>query len=227
MNIKKIGFLLILFFWCLPSQAQEIYNSSGKKGDAKYAPNKQKEGFDPQRLIVGGGFTLSGGSGIFLAGASPIIGYRITNRLSAGVRLGYLYQFYKDGQSVMDGITGQILYKNLNYSILSGGAWTRFLVFENFFAQAEFEHNIFTYKEYFTTNQGVAKRRISDNANSLLLGGGLRQPITDRMSFVIVASYDVLQNIPSNQRTDIYGRTYSRSPYANTIDIKVGINIGF
>lgn len=206
--------------------AQEIYNSSGKKGEAKYAKNQTVKGFDPSRLIFGGGFTAGAATGIFNIGVSPIVGYRITDRFSAGVQLGYQYQWVKDGQVVMDGITSQILYKNLNYNRFSGGVWTRFIVWQNIFLSAEYEHNLFNVKEYFTTQNGIGSRRTWDNGPSLLLGGGLRQPVTDNTSIVMILFYDVLQNIPSNQR-GIPGYQYSISPYEGSLGFKIGINVGF
>lgn len=226
MNKVKIFFILGILLMGFHSNAQEVYNSSGKPGEGKYANNKTVKGFDPNKLIFGGGFSAGAATGIFSIGVSPIIGYRITDRFAAGISLGYQYQWIKDGQQVMDGITSQILYKNLNYSRISTGVWTRFIVWNNIFLSAEYEHNIFNVKEYFTTQNGIGSRRIWDNGPSLLLGVGLRQPITDNASFVMMVFYDVLQNIESNQR-GVPGYRYSISPYSNTPGFKVGINIGF
>lgn len=228
MNKVKIFFILGILFGGFHSNAQVIYNSSGKPGEAKYAKNKTIKGFDPNKLIFGGGFTAGAATGIFNIGITPIVGYRITDRFSAGVSLGYQYQWVKDGQQIMDNLTGQYVIKNFNYHRISTGIWSRFIVWNNIFLAAEYEHNFFTYKDYFYTQTGVGVRRKWDNAPSLLLGGGIRQPITDNASFVIQVFYDALQNIPANQRTDPYSNTqYSISPYANTLGFKVGINIGF
>lgn len=227
MNKVNICFILSLLFLGLHSNAQTVYNSSGKSGDAKYSKNKSVKGFDPNKLILGGGFTAGAGTGSFNIGIMPIIGYRITERFAAGISLGYQYQWVKNGQAVIDGLTAQYLLKNINYNRISPGAWTRFIVWNNLFLNAEYEHNIFTLKEYITTQNGIASRRVWDNAPSLLLGAGLRQPLTDNASIVIMAFYDVLQNIESNQRIDAYGNKYSISPYANYIGYKIGINIGF
>lgn len=226
MNKIKIFFILGMLFWGFHSNAQETYNSSGKSGEPKYAKNKSKKGFDRNKLILGGGLSAGASTGIFIIGVSPIVGYKITDRFAAGVSVGYQYQWVKDGQQVMDGITARVLYKNINYNRISPGAWARFIVWNNLFLAAEYEHNIFNLKEYITTQNGIGSRRIWDNGPSLLLGAGLRQPITDNASFVMIVFYDVLQNIESNQR-GYPGNQYSISPYANTPGFKVGINIGF
>lgn len=228
--MRKQSVFIILFsllFIFDNSFAQEKYNSSGRKGDANYTPNRQKSGFDPNRLILGGGFDGGGGSGIFALGVSPLVGYRVTNHFSAGVQLGYQYMWVKNGQWAMDGNSGQILYKNLNYHIVSPGVWARMLLFSNVFLMTQYEHNIYSYKGYVTSTSGLTARRQWDKSASLLLGAGLRQPISNNSSFVIMAFYDVLQNIKYNQRIDAQGNTYSISPYANTIGFKVGFNLGF
>lgn len=227
--MKKIVLALMVCFLAGTLHAQVIYNSSGKKGEAQYQHNAQKEGFDPHKLIFGGGFSFGFGSGSLALSISPIAGYRFTDRFSAGLRLGYQYNWIKDGQYVINGMSGIVESKNYNYHIISPGVWTRFIVWDNIFLHAAYEYNIFTYKSYNTTYTmpGTASYRAWDHANSLLLGVGIRQPISDNASFVFMVAYDVLQNISSNMRTDVYGQQYSISPYAGTLDVRIGFNIGF
>lgn len=227
MRKNIVLFTMALFFLGLNIHAQETYNSSGKKGEAKYAKNRTKKGFDPNRLILGGGFDAGGTSNIIRLGLSPAVGYRITNRFSAGVQLGYLYLWERDGQVAMDGITSQVIEKNVNYHIISPSVWTRFIVIENLFLTAAYEHNFFTYKKAITTNQGVGFKRDWDSGPSLLLGLGFRQPISENASFIMMGYYDVLQNIKANLRVDPQEREYSISPYAGTLGFKIGVNLGF
>ena len=227
--MKKIVLALMVCFLAGTVNAQVIYNSSGKKGEAQYQRNAEKKGFDPHKLIFGGGFSFGFGSGSLLLSVSPIAGYRFTDRFSAGLRMGYQYNWTKDWPFTYNGITGYGVIKNLNYHIISPGVWGRFIVWDNIFIQAEYEYNIFTYKNYISSPKepGYISSRAWDHANSLLLGIGLRQPVSDNSSFVLIASYDVLQNISSNMRTDVYGQEYSISPYAGTLDVRIGFNIGF
>lgn len=227
--MKKIALFLFCILVFGTVQAQVIYNSSGKKGEAKYKENAQKKGFDAHRLIFGGGFGAGFGNGNLVLSVSPIAGYRFSERLSAGLRLGYQYNWIKDGQYYYNGATGYYNAENINYHVIAPGVWGRFIVWNNIFVHAEYEYNVFTYKEYTTilTEPWYSTSRAWDHANCLLLGVGLRQPITNNASFVFEVFYDVLQNIPANQRTDVYGNTYSISPYAGRVDFRIGFNVGF
>lgn len=210
--------------------AQDTYNSSGKKGQPIYQQNAQKKGFDPYRLIFGGGMGAGFGNGTLVLGVSPIVGYRITDHFSAGLSLGYQYNWIRHGQYYVDGRSGAIESANINYHIVSPGAWARMLVFENLFLYGQFEYNAFTYNQYqqAANSYGYTKHRNWDKAMSLLPGLGYRQPITNNSSIVIMAGYDVLKNSAFNKRTDAYGNSYSVSPYApDGFDFHIGLNIGF
>lgn len=225
--------ILVALMFCLSAagtQAQEIYNSSGRAGKANFRENAEKKGFDANKLIFGGGVGFGMGTGIISFGVSPIIGYRITDRFAAGISLGYQYYRVKDFLPAFNRQTAFYDYYNLNQSMFSGGVWARYVVWDNIFLHSEFEYNLTTYNDYPPNNLpgiGYEKTRVSYGVPCLLLGGGYRQPVGEHMSFVIMALYDVLQDIPSNQRTDNMGRKYSISPYADRLEVRVGVNIGF
>ena len=227
--MKKLALTLLCGLLLTTLHAQVIYNSSGKKGEAQYKKNAEKKGFDPHKLIFGGGLGAGFGSGALVLSVSPVVGYRLTDRLSAGFRLGYQYNWIKNGQLYINGISGAVEGQNLNYHIVAPGVWGRFIVWNNIFLHAEYEYNVFTYKDFIGSNMppGYMATRTWDHANCLLVGVGLRQPVSDNASFVFEIYYDVLQNIPSNLRTDINGNQYSISPYAGRVDFRIGFNIGF
>src|ERR1017187_10428182 len=87
--MKNIVVVLLLFFGISYASAQEVYTSSGKTGFHK--KTKKKKGYDPDRLIIGGGITFGIDGGYVNLGLAPIVGYRITDHFSAGLGLGYLY----------------------------------------------------------------------------------------------------------------------------------------
>lgn len=227
--MKRIALFLVCSLLVSSIHAQVIYNSSGKKGEAEYKKNAEKKGFDTHKLIFGGGLQAGFGNGTLILGLSPIVGYRVSDRFSAGLRLGYQYNWIQNGQYYMNGITGAIDGKNVNYHIVSPGVWARFIVWNNLFLYSEYEFNEFTYKAYKTSfaQPGFTSEQAWDHANSLLAGIGLRQPVSENASFVFIVFYDVLQNIPSNMRTDPSGNTYSISPYAGRVDFRIGFNVGF
>lgn len=227
--MKRIILLALTAILALGNvQAQEVYNSSGKRGEAKYKANQQKKGFDVNRLIFGGGLGFGMGNGSISFGISPVVGYRITDNFSAGISLGYQYFRIKDYIPVYNPNSSNYEFYNFNSNMFSGGVWARYVIWQNIFAHVEFENNYTTYKDYYYDQRGVNSERISQYVPCLLLGGGFRQPIGENASFVVMALYDALQNIPSNTRVDpSNNQRYSISPYANRLDFRVGFNIGF
>lgn len=193
--------------------AQEVYSSSGKPVKEKRTKEDEK-GFNTSKIIFGGGFGLGIGSVTNIA-VSPIVGYRISDRFAAGVGFGYQYVRIKDYWALTDPATNQGVYKPFVSTMYSPSVWARYVVWNNLFVHAEYEHNFMNFKRYYNnTLKGVIESRNEPyDAPSLLLGGGGRWPISDRVSFVLLALYDVIQ--------DQY------SPYRGTISIRFGINAGF
>ena len=233
--MKKLISCCLLLTLAYTVPAQELYNSSGREVKAVQKQKKapEKKGFDARRLIFGGGLGLSFGSATNIS-IAPSVGYRITDNFAAGIALGYNYLRIKDYGTVRNLHTNQARTIHLTQSIYTGGVWARYNIIPNIFVHTQFELNNFVFRDYFGTNgyqyddEGwpiFPKRQIA--IPSLLLGLGYRQPIEGLGSFFIMASYDVLQNIPSNTRMDNNGQKYSLSPYANTIDFRAGFFVGF
>jgi hypothetical protein len=228
--IKKIGLAITFTALSLSAIAQETYNSSGKTGTARYKENQKKKGFDMDRMVFGGNLGLAFGNitNIYIA---PIVGYRITDNLAAGISLGFNYYRQSNAYQSYNLNTGQV--KNMPFvqTVYSGGLWAKYALFNNFLLQAEFEVNniLDQYKGYSVVqdSEGWSKYQFSrTTVPSLLLGGGYRQPIGEWGSMYIIAMYDVLQRLPSNMR-DYQNQKVSVSPYANRIDLRVGFTIGF
>lgn len=229
--MKRIILMALLGLGVVTSQAQEMYNSSGKSGQAKYKSNAQKKGFDINRMVFGGNLGLTFGSvtNIYVA---PSIGYRITDNFAAGISLGYNYFRQKDAFLTYNKNTGEQKSMPFTQSIYTGSVWARYIIIPNIIVQTEFEVNNISFYDFDAPtvfdNEGWAQhQKIRVSIPSLLLGGGYRQPIGEHASMYIMAMYDVLQNIPSNMRPDGYGGKYSISPYADRVDIRVGFMLGF
>ncbi len=131
------------------------------------------------RLFFGGGVTANFGN-VTVLGASPIVGYKFNNKLSAGVGVEYLY--YREKWN-------RVLYET---SIYGGNVFSRYRISDRLFAHAEYgfinwEIPVFDPIKYIYTTE----RR---NVPHLYLGGGFIQPIGERSSFVIMALYDALYN---------------------------------
>lgn len=144
-----------------------------------------------ERLYVGGNVGAWFGSSTYI-NISPLVGCKITKALSFGVTATYNYysQTYA-GQKFVSTIYG-------------GGAFGRYQIFENFFAQVGAERlSVLDY-----TSPIPNSRAWVDN---ILLGGGYRQKFSDNGSFVAAIFYNINET--------------PLSPYPNPI-IQIGFNIG-
>jgi long-subunit fatty acid transport protein len=196
--------------------SQTTYNSSGRSGTSRTDAEK---GFDPDRLIIGGGIGLSFGT-VTAIGASPVIGYRITDKFAAGVGLGYLYVRVKNQFRVYNASSGEYDFYPSKASLYYPSIWARHTLFGNIFGQAEFEYDMQRYRVHayddnpasptFTQHISYVEKY---NSPAALVGLGLRQPVSDRVSFLLMAMYDVIQ--------------HEYSPYRNRVDIRVGVNVGW
>lgn len=212
--MKRISLIFyLLLSLTLNAGAQEVYKSSGNDW-AK--PKPQKEGgFDPQRLIFGGSLwvTFSGYTSVYVA---PVVGYRISDRFAAGMGLAYEYVHDNDALYIQNAITGTASYYDYNASLLAPSVWGRAMLFANLFAHAEFEYNFVSYSDirYDPNGSGnIEDYKVKYQFPAMLLGGGYRQPITENSSMYMMALYDVIQD--------------PRSMYYNTIDFRIGFNVGF
>lgn len=219
--MKKIFATALIGLFCanLATAQEKVYSSSGKPLNRTEKNVKSDKLIDPDRLIFGGWGLFGIGSGITNIGVTPILGYKITDQFSAGIGFGYQYLHIKNYNTVItDPTTGAEEYKPLQANIYSPSVWARHIIWNNVFAHAEYEHNIFSQTSYTNdyTKYGeypIIKDKQSINVPCMLVGAGLRQPLGDRASIVFMALYDVLQD--------------KNSPYRNTIAIRLGVNFGF
>jgi hypothetical protein len=151
------------------------------------------------RIYVGGGFGAAFGDNAFV-NLSPIIGYRITPKLSSGLRLTYQYRSFKDFYSG----------KRYNSNDFGIGVFARMMLFGPVFAQAEYEYLNY---EYFTSID--TKERLG--FNSFMLGGGIIQPIGKRAAFFVTALYNFSYRNDSTEP----------QPYGNPLILRVGFTGGF
>lgn len=213
--MKKASHLLALsFLFCFTaSQAQTVYNSSGRRSPMK---KKADNGFDVSKLVFGGGIGFQVDQGVLGFSISPILGYRITDKLSAGLGLSYQLISAKNYILINDPNTGAQTAYDYNASILTPSVWARYVVYENFFVQGSAERNFqsFTDVRYDPNGSGqIQSYKRKYQSNAVLVGGGFRQPITANSSFVAMLLFDLI------------GDKYS--PYVSRLDYRVGFNVGF
>lgn len=162
--------------------------------------------FAKERFYIGGGGGLSFGSVTYIE-VSPLIGYRITDRLSTGLQPSFSYLKYK-----LYDYYGNYTGKSESTYYYGGGVFGRFYILDNIFAHAQYELNNY---EVAVANNPIYPtayelKRIT--VSSLLIGGGYSQPIGQRSVFTISVLYDVVQN--------------PYSPYYDRPVIRAGFGIG-
>jgi hypothetical protein len=157
-----------------------------------------------QRFFFGGDLGLSFGTNTYI-NLAPIVGYRITNRLSAGLGPIYIFEKYK--------------YYDLQTSTYGGKALLSFAVIRNVYEYVNIgigsillhaENELINlqkveYDPTFNKIYALNERLWIDN---LLAGIGLNFPFSDRAGINIYALWDVTQN--------------DYSPYSNPV-----IRLGF
>ncbi len=120
-------------------------------------PEKEKKPFwSWDKVYGGGGIGLQFGN-ITLVNVAPDIGYKITERYSAGVGIRYIY------------LGDRRINPPYEMSIYGGSFFNRFIITDFLFAHAEYE--ILNGPWYYPYN---SKRF---NLNNVWVGGGLRQAV--------------------------------------------------
>jgi len=147
------------------------------------------------RLYFGGNIALSVGT-LTVIEVSPLAGYRITPRWSAG--FGLDYEYYKSSGRYI----GYIPVSAYSTSIYGGNLFTNFVFLKNFptdgislMAQTEYEA-LSLEKRYFQDYNATGRFIL----NSFFVGGGIRQRLGRRSSLNLL----VLWNLNETQYSPYY-----------------------
>ncbi len=146
--------------------------------DNSFAQNRSVRNMSPsERIFVGGFFGLQ--IGTFTAISLHLHGgYRITDRLSAG--LGGNYQYTRDA----------FLGESLSSHVYGGGVFARFDVVSNFFVHGEYERiQVRSYRSL--TNPGERTTVTEDN---FFLGLGYGLQASDRVRLNLLMLYNFNDN---------------------------------
>jgi hypothetical protein len=176
--MKKILLALVVCVTTISAFAQDtVYSSSGRPvSEYRKRQKEEDKKFDKSKLIFGGGLIFGVGNGMTNLGVSPIIGYRFTDKFAAGIGLGYQYLSLKNAAEYIDSTNGAIRSYTLKTSIYTASIWARYLVWRNIFVHLEPEMNSF---EQFRQPNNFTITRERVFVPSVLVGAGLRQPISD------------------------------------------------
>ena len=201
--MKRI-ILIMLLFAGISASAQEVYSSSGKPG--YYKKTKKQKGYDPSKLVIGGGLNAGFSNGGASAGISPMIGYRFTDNFLAGVGLGY--QYYKYVSYIDNNYNNYYSTDNIIYP----SVWARYFVYRNFFVDATFEYDFISQTDPLDNYGNFVKTTTNIDVPCMLMGVGYKWALSGRVSFFGEIMYDVIQNI--------------NSPYYGQIVPRAGISAG-
>jgi hypothetical protein len=152
-----------------------------------------------ERIFTGGGIGGGFNSYYDYISISPLVGYRITQRLAGGVQFQYRFTNYKQAD-----------FKTNDFGI---SPFLRFSVFGPIFLHAEYEYLSYEYQAYPTYEKD------RKGYSSFMAGGGFFQPIGRRAGFYAVALYNFSYRDPMSPY-DIY-------PYNSPLILRVGVTAGF
>ena len=153
------------------TQPSEFATTTTEK--AKRTKAKSKTSFK-DNLFFGGYINLSFGN-YKVIGIEPMIGYRLTPKFAAGMKLRYDY------------IEDERYAKSYTTSTYGGSIFGRYLLTPKFYAQVETA----TYNyEYFYFSGGSEREWVP----FLFMGGGLIQPLGERSWINIQIMFDVWQD---------------------------------
>lgn len=160
-----------------------------------------KKGFDKERLFTGGELGLSFGDYTYI-NVSPLLGYRFSDLLAAGININAQYNSFKYY------FVSSLDHKE-HYGVYGAGVFGRIYPLQWLFLHVQPEYNFqrgkYIYPDHTESFQG--------SAPSLLVGAGIAQQSGRNMSVTLMVLYDVLQE--------------KLSPYGNRAIFKAGVNFGF
>ena len=159
--------LIILFALALnSSNAQFIDSAPGG--------SNQNSSFT-DRLFFGGILGLQFGSDQTYVEVAPLIGYKVSERLSTGLHLKYIYlKVHQDNNP----------YGNYSTNIYGGGPFGRFFIYEGLFAHLEYEILNMEVPDFY----GGYRR---ENITSVFVGGGYRQMLGEKSAMDIMLLYNI------------------------------------
>lgn len=177
--------IIFLLFMQISIQAQDFIPDTSASQPAK------KHGFKASRLFFGGdiGFIFGDYTNIEL---SPLIGYRLTDRLSIATQFKYSYTKSK--------------YYDISFSDYGLALSSSYNITKQIFAHVEYEYISIDSQLYNLWGLYTNQKRIS--FNNILVGGGYRTQIGDR-SF---ANLMILWNI-SNNAYSVYNNPIIRMSF--------------
>ena len=127
-----------------------------------------------EKIYYGGGIGFNFWGDYFRIAVEPMVGCKVTPKLSAGVKLMYEYIEYSTASET-------------TYNNFGGSLFSRFRVIPQFYLHAEFAYYGYQYSTKFTDSE-------REWVPFLLLGGGYSQQISKNTWAYAQALWDVIQD---------------------------------
>lgn len=196
--MKHTVIMLLAMIFCIHSFAQEqevVFSSKEKEKEG------ERKGFQKDMLFTGGTLNIGYFNGVTVLGATPQLGYSVSEWLDAGIVFGYTYM----SQSINTD-------EKYRQHIIGPGAFVRLFPIDFIFASVQYEHN-FIKQKYISPYGGYTQNL---DVNSLLVGLGYTSGKDGRNApyYYFSVSIDVFNDPNSPYRT-----------YAN--EIYPVVNAGF
>lgn len=152
--------------------------------NAQRDEEEEKNGFDLNRMYVGGSINLGFGSGSFAIGGNPQVGYSLTNWLDAGITTNLVYGSQRYNFNGID-----IRQRSWTYG---GGPFVKIFPINMIHLQAQYEYNFI--KGNVENLQNGFREEFSVSAPSLLVGAGYGQRVIGQSSFFTTILFDITKN---------------------------------
>lgn len=192
--IKYICTIVLVSIQLVTIAQEDDYARTPKESKDNTAPKQKSDFWD--KIYVGGGLGAQFGS-VTVIDVSPLVGYRFTDRFSAGIGLNYQYYSIKVNND------------KFSTSIYGGRTFARFNVFDFLFLHSELEMLNWECPRYEPT--GFVTDRLW--VPGLLVGGGLFQPFGNSSSGIfIMGLYNILYD--------------DCTPYNSPLVLRLGVTFG-
>ncbi len=172
--MKKIAAFTFIFLVFIASLSAQEDSLRPKQNPYHKGPKKPVT----DRFYFGGNLGLTFGTYTSIS-IWPMVGYKITPKLSAGLQPGFDYIKYK-----YQGFTDE----SSSYGIK---IFSRYRVIPQFYFHAEYDYINFELYDYNTQNELISYR---ENVPFLFLGGGLSQQLGENSWMYVQILFDVLQD---------------------------------
>jgi len=183
---KLLYLLFLIHFIFATNNSWSQENVIDTKENQEKNENNNKFSWD--KVYMGGGLGLQFGT-ITLIDISPIVGYRISENLSAG--FGISYKYFSDNR-----------YADYNSHIYGGNVFSRYQFLENIFGHIEYEALNAEYFELTTSSYTANNYR--KYVGYLWIGGGYTQRMGGNSFINFMLLYNLNESLYSLYPNPIY-----------------------